>query len=271
MIIVCTFDMNGQDNCKFARFFCLVFVYSKNACKCRINLCFIISGALQRRRKVPFSKEETLLILRAYELHPSSWANVITDIKANIEQLSNNHQLLYRTATSKQLKDRVSNKFGRLLHSNIDTIEDADIRTHVQRIRDLERRLVPPPSEVNTRQQGDQKELLLQQVSESDDNDVGGGDRAAPQPAGGQHQQNLQVDNNEERAGPSQVQSPEPAVLNVAAGQRNLPAHRRRNRRSLADQIRENQALYRRFLTKKIPKILRELGVSSDSSDDNYV
>jgi hypothetical protein len=83
---------------------------------------------LQRRRKVPFSKEETLLILRAYELHPSSWANVITDIKANIEQLSNNHQLLYRTATSKQLKDRVSNKFGRLLHSNIDTIEDADIR-----------------------------------------------------------------------------------------------------------------------------------------------
>jgi hypothetical protein len=38
------------------------------------------SGALQRRRKVPFSKEKTLLILRAYELRPRSWTNLITDI-----------------------------------------------------------------------------------------------------------------------------------------------------------------------------------------------
>jgi hypothetical protein len=65
----------------------------------------------------------------------------------------------------------------------------------------------------------------------------------------------MQVDNiYEEGAGPGRSQHPVPAVSNVAAGQRNRPVHRRRNRRSLADQIRENQALYRRFLTKKFKK-----------------
>jgi hypothetical protein len=42
-----------------------------------------------------------------------------------------------------------------------------------------------------------------------------------------------------------QVQHKVPAVSNVAAGQRNRPAHCRSNRRSLVNQIRENQPLYR--------------------------
>ena len=57
----------------------------------------------------------------------------------------------------------------------------------------------------------------------------------------------------------------------------NLPAQpvraggrRGRGRRSLPERLREKQLLYRRFLKKKVPKLLRDLGVSSDTSDDEY-
>ncbi len=38
-------------------------------------------------------------------------------------------------------------------------------------------------------------------------------------------------------------------------------------KRSLMDLVRDNQIKYNRFLTKKVPKLLRQLGVSSDESD----
>ena len=85
-----------------------------------------VSG-FQRRRKVPFSNEEIILILRAYQANPSYWTEIINDIKANLEQLSPGHQRLYQGSSVKQLKDRVSNKSGRLLHTNPDTIEVPDI------------------------------------------------------------------------------------------------------------------------------------------------
>ncbi|XP_053374306.1 uncharacterized protein LOC123526119 [Mercenaria mercenaria] len=46
------------------------------------------------------------------------------------------------------------------------------------------------------------------------------------------------------------------------------PQQRRDARkRPLMDIVRENQLHYNRFITKKVPKLLRQLGVSSDESD----
>ena len=82
----------------------------------------------RRRRKLTIGKEETLLILRAYEQHPSQWKAIIDDIKANMDRLPNTHQQLYITATTRQLRDRISSEFTRIIYSNIDAIEDDDIR-----------------------------------------------------------------------------------------------------------------------------------------------
>jgi hypothetical protein len=41
----------------------------------------------------------------------------------------------------------------------------------------------------------------------------------------------------------------------------------RRRKRPLAELVRENHELYNKFLKKKMPKILRELNISSSESD----
>jgi len=43
------------------------------------------------------------------------------------------------------------------------------------------------------------------------------------------------------------------------------PAAARRRKRPLADLVRENHELYNKFMKKKMPKLLRELGISSDT------
>ena len=54
----------------------------------------------------------------------------------------------------------------------------------------------------------------------------------------------------------------DPAPRPVAAI---APVNVRQRKRPLADLIRENQEAYNVFITKKVPKLLRELGISSDS------
>ena len=44
---------------------------------------------------------------------------------------------------------------------------------------------------------------------------------------------------------------------------------KRRQKQSLGQLVRENQLLYKRWMTKKVPKIMRELGISSSSDDDD--
>ena len=83
---------------------------------------------MQRKKvTVRISKDECLLILRSYRQHPSNWADVLADVKANVERLPQPAQNLYRTATFKQLKERVSVKLSKLIGRG-DNIEDNDIR-----------------------------------------------------------------------------------------------------------------------------------------------
>ena len=54
------------------------------------------------------------------------------------------------------------------------------------------------------------------------------------------------------------------AEINVAPV---VPA-KKAKKRALMDIIRENQEEYNKFITKKMPKVLRALGVSSDDDSD---
>jgi hypothetical protein len=53
--------------------------------------------------------------------------------------------------------------------------------------------------------------------------------------------------------------APRPATVDQHAGENN-----RGRKRPFASLIRENQLAYNSFSTKKVPKLFRELGVSSD-------
>jgi len=48
------------------------------------------SVSILRRKKsnITIATEEQMLLLRAYMVHPSSWYDIVNDVKANIDQLN---------------------------------------------------------------------------------------------------------------------------------------------------------------------------------------
>ena len=83
---------------------------------------------LQRRRKpVRFSKQELLVVLRAYREHPSRWDEILGDIRENLDLFPEAAREIYRVATVKQLRERISSKLGKLIATR-DAIQDDDIR-----------------------------------------------------------------------------------------------------------------------------------------------
>ena len=61
------------------------------------------------------TRVEILMVLRAYQAHPTCWTEIINDIKSNVHNLSEEARRLYENATNKQLRDRISTKFGKSL------------------------------------------------------------------------------------------------------------------------------------------------------------
>ncbi|XP_045187616.1 uncharacterized protein LOC123545357 [Mercenaria mercenaria] len=145
---------------------------------------------------------------------------------------------LYQSGTAKQLRDRMSGKQGKLMAQ--ENIADADIREAVLRVKELERRLVrrPPAADVAPAPPQDIRDNVAAQMSDLSDEEP----------------DDARADN-------------QPPVL-PQAGMNEQPAQRIK-KRPLADIIRENQLEYNKFIKKKIPKLMRQLGVSSDDSDSN--
>ena len=69
----------------------------------------------KKRKKVAFNKTEVLTILNAYLKQPTRWNEVIRIVKADLEDLTPPARQLYKEATNKQLKDRISSKLSSLL------------------------------------------------------------------------------------------------------------------------------------------------------------
>lgn len=82
---------------------------------------------LQRRREsVRMSKAEILLMLRAYQQHPTQWNDIIDEIFQNIDQLPAQTAAAYNRLSRKQLKSRLSTKLQKLMANRM--IPDPDIR-----------------------------------------------------------------------------------------------------------------------------------------------
>ena len=81
-----------------------------------------------RKRMVKVSKQETLLLLRAYREHPTRWAEILEEIMQNLQHLPDDARNLYRSSSRKQLRDRLSSKFGKLLTTKQDAIDDVEIQ-----------------------------------------------------------------------------------------------------------------------------------------------
>ena len=119
----------------------------------------------------------------------------------------------------------------------------------MQSIQDMERRYVIASVSSEEPENVDRREVLIDQLSDSSD------DEQVPLAAG------TSVDDEPGQAiDDDQTQDEPPATV--------MPKERRPKKRPLCDLIRENQTAFNRFFTKKIPKLLRQLGVSS-SSDEN--
>lgn len=198
---------------------------------------YFLGTLLQKRKKnVKFCKEETLVVLRAYLSHPTKWTDILDEVKHNVHQLTPEAKELYQNGTVKQLRDRMSSKLGKLMSQDTESIQDLDIRSVVSQVKRLERRLVTRYPVV------------------------------APQPAVAPQPQPANQDVRDAAAA-ALSDSEEDNGTNEAAN--NIQRAPKAKKRPLADIIRQNQLAYNKFITKKIPKLLRQLGVSSDSSDEN--
>ncbi|KAL4240510.1 hypothetical protein ACF0H5_001301 [Mactra antiquata] len=103
---------------------------------------------LRKKRRVDFCKEEIIMILHAYRAHPTRWADVVEDVKSNLNVLPEPTRQLYETGSDRQLKDRISSKLGRLVAAGAN-IQDGDIRREVDLVRALERQHVDQPALVD--------------------------------------------------------------------------------------------------------------------------
>ena len=81
-----------------------------------------------RKRMVKVLKQETLLLLRAYREHPTRWAEILEEIMQNLQHLPDDARNLYKSSSRKQLRDRLSSKFGKLLTTKQEAIDDVEIR-----------------------------------------------------------------------------------------------------------------------------------------------
>ncbi|XP_033733495.1 uncharacterized protein LOC117322668 [Pecten maximus] len=105
----------------------------------------VVSGVEQRSsdtilskrtsKNIPFGRQEILLLLRAYQVHPCSWAEVISEIQENKNQLPSSTRNLYNTATISQLKGRLSTNLSKRMKESSD---DAEIRSELNAVKKME-------------------------------------------------------------------------------------------------------------------------------------
>jgi len=60
-------------------------------------------------------------------VHSSSWSDIVNDLKANIDQLNDRTRELYRLATNRQHRDRLSSKLNQLMTRPWESIENEDL------------------------------------------------------------------------------------------------------------------------------------------------
>ena len=83
---------------------------------------------MKKKKSVSLSDAEVILLLKAYQLHPCSWEKILKYMKDQDISLPADAKQLYASATAKQLKSRLSAKFGKLMALENEKISNETIR-----------------------------------------------------------------------------------------------------------------------------------------------
>ncbi|XP_045205374.2 uncharacterized protein LOC123557765 isoform X2 [Mercenaria mercenaria] len=82
-------------------------------------------------------REETLLILQSYTSNPTKWRKIIKYMKRNSNKLRESVQTFYNTSSKKTLKKRIKKRFKEIICTDVDTIQDSEIRELVEKIQKM--------------------------------------------------------------------------------------------------------------------------------------
>jgi hypothetical protein len=85
---------------------------------------------VKRKRAVKFCDEEIVSMLRSYRVHLCSWIHITKSMLEIIHHLPQKTQSLYKSATGKQIKDRLSTKLSWLLSLSDKDIKHTEIQVH---------------------------------------------------------------------------------------------------------------------------------------------
>ena len=95
---------------------------SLGGCKYYCVIVSMVSDTLlgASKKKILVSKQETLLILRTYQVHPNNWADILATIQQNLHLLPDESQSMYTTGNYRKLTDRMSRKLFSCLQNDPD-------------------------------------------------------------------------------------------------------------------------------------------------------
>ncbi|CAC5396464.1 unnamed protein product [Mytilus coruscus] len=173
--------------------------------------------------------------------------------------LPDDAKLLYEQATSKQLKSRISTKFGKLMATKQEKIAYELIREECKKIKDMEEKLTKKDDvdnaakKTSTTKTADIRETVMNDLSDS-----------------AEELEVARVEAEVEAPNAVATVDKEPSLENEAGSSQKPDKYKRKAiKRPLMDIIRENQMAYNRFITKKIPKIMKVIGFSSSENDSD--
>ena len=96
--------------------------------KLNISICIYSEPIIlmKNKKSIPVSEKEILMLFKSYQIHPCSWDKIIDHMKANMETFTDDTKTLYDDSSNKQLRSRLSTKFG-----NINTTSTENITNDV--------------------------------------------------------------------------------------------------------------------------------------------
>ena len=83
---------------------------------------------MKKKKSIPVSEKEILMLLKSYQIHPCSWDKIIDHTKVNMETFPDDTKTLYDNSSNKQLRSRLSTKFGKIITASTENITNDEIK-----------------------------------------------------------------------------------------------------------------------------------------------
>ena len=83
---------------------------------------------MKKKKSIPVSEKEILMLFKSYQIHPCSWDKIIDHMKDNMETFTDDTKTLYDDSSNKQLRSRLSIKFGNIITTSTENITNVEIK-----------------------------------------------------------------------------------------------------------------------------------------------